>query len=71
VSDLALALLVGIVAFLAIASGVLVWDGLAAASAGRVAAPSERRLARLRLAVGVAGFGVALWLALGLLTHAH
>lgn len=68
-TGLALALFVGIVAFLGIASGLLAWDGFAAA--GRVAAPAQRRRARLRLGVGIAGLAVALWLALGLLGHAH
>lgn len=61
----------GILGFLLIASGVLVWDGLAAGfGAGRATSSAELRRARTRFAVGVIAFAVTLWLALGMLSRA-
>ncbi|HSN91364.1 MAG TPA: hypothetical protein VLS93_09055 [Anaeromyxobacteraceae bacterium] len=63
---LAAALLV----FVAVASGVLVWEGLATGLGQRAPEGAPRWRVRLRFAVGVLGFGLALWLGLGLLSHA-
>lgn len=62
----------GILAFLGIASAMLLWDGLAA-EMGRSRAISGRQLWRTRaeLVIGAAGFAAALWVALGIFTHAH
>jgi hypothetical protein len=59
----------GIVAFVGLVSGVLVWSGLAA-SPDELADACSLRRARARLVVGVIGFGLALWAALGMLTRA-
>ncbi|BDG02285.1 hypothetical protein [Anaeromyxobacter oryzae] len=60
-----------IAVFVVIASAVLLWDGLAGSMAAhRPAAGRELRAVRLRLVVGVIGIAVALWMALGMLTHA-
>lgn len=71
-STMSQVLAVAILVFVAIGSGVLVWDGLAA-GVGRHAAgsTSEIRRARARLAAGVLGLALVLWVALGLLTHAR
>ena len=58
----------GIVAFIGVASAVLLWDGLAA-EVGKGAGPSWRT--RARLVVGGVGFAIALWVALGILTRAR
>lgn len=65
-------LALGIVAFVAIASAMLMWNGLAAEFAKGRAGARARLLhgARARLLIGVLGFALALWLALGLLTRA-
>lgn len=63
-------LVAGILGFLLVASGVLVWDGLAAGVAAAHPTSSERRRARLRLAVGLIAFALTLWVALGMLSHA-
>lgn len=65
-------LALAILAFVALVSGVLLWDGLAVELHGHGAAVGRQtRLARLRIAVGAIGFAIAAWVALGLLTHAH
>ncbi len=71
-STMSQVLAVAILVFVAIGSGVLVWDALAA-GVGRHAAgsDSEIRRARVRLAAGVLGLALVLWVALGLLTHAR
>jgi len=56
---------------MAIASAFLIWDGLAHEFARRDAERVRGWRSRTRLAVGVLGFSVATWLALGLLTRAH
>lgn len=66
-SPVGVVLALGILAFVALASAVLLWDGLAEV-AGH--AP-VREHPRARLVVGAIGFAVVLWLAFGLLTHAH
>ncbi|HVI73707.1 MAG TPA: hypothetical protein VM683_01870 [Anaeromyxobacteraceae bacterium] len=66
-----LVLAFGILAFMAIASAFLIWDGLAHEFARRDAERVRGWRSRTRLAVGVLGFSVATWLALGLLTRAH
>jgi hypothetical protein len=69
---MALELLVALLAFMALASGVLMWDGLAAAVGhARELDAGELRRARLRLAAGAAGVAVVLWLAFGLVTRAR
>ncbi len=61
-----------IAAFVVIASGFLLWEGLAGSMARRQpAAGRELRDVRLRLVVGMIGIAVALWIALGMLTHAR
>ena len=64
-------LALAIVAFVAVASGLLIWDGLAAEFASERAKPREVWKTRARLAVGIVGFGVAVWVGLGMLTHAR
>jgi len=65
-------LAVGILVFVAIGSGVLAWDGFAAGvGRERAEAAREVRRARVRLATGVVGLAVVLWIALGMLTHAR
>ncbi len=66
-SVLGLALL----AFVGIASAVLLWDGLAAGLAGGHALRRDAWRARAEVVVGVIGFAAALWVALGLISHAH
>lgn len=64
-------LLISILVFLAVASSVLVWEGLAMGM-GRASAPAGRDLwrVRLRFAVGVIVFALVLWIAFGLVTRA-
>lgn len=57
-----------ILAFVGIASSVLLWDGLA--SGDRGGAARLRARSRAEVVVGAVGFAVALWIALGLLMHA-
>ncbi len=64
-------LAVAIVAFVAVASGLLMWDGLAAEFTRERAEPREVWKTRARLAVGVVGFALAVWVGLGMLTHAR
>jgi hypothetical protein len=60
-----------ILVFVAIASGVLLWDGLAVAGAhGHPGAGREVRRAHARVVVGVIGLALVLWIALGILTRA-
>jgi hypothetical protein len=60
-----------ILAFVGIASGVLLWEGLAVATAHGHAGPDrEVRRARARMAVGVLGLAIVLWIGLGIITHA-
>lgn len=64
-------LLAGILAFLLVGSGVLLWEGIAVGVvAPRGATPSELRRARVMLAVGGIAFSVTLWIALGMLSRA-
>ncbi|MGB8932121.1 MAG: hypothetical protein WCC48_12835 [Anaeromyxobacteraceae bacterium] len=57
--------------FLLVGSGVLMWDGLATGFGhGRAAALHGTDHARARLAVGIVGFAIVAWIALGVLTHA-
>lgn len=65
-------LAIAILLFVGVASGVLLWDGLAVgAGHGHPGAGRELRRARLQLVVGLAGFAIVLWIAFGLLTHAR
>jgi len=71
-SGLSQILLFGLLLFLLVGSGVLVWDGLATGYGhGRAAAMGRAEHARARLAAGIVGFAIAAWIALGMLTHAH
>ncbi len=63
-------LALALVLFIGIASAVLLWDGIAGLAPGGGATAHAWR-ARARLAVGVLGFAMALWIVLGMLTHAH
>jgi hypothetical protein len=60
-----------LVAFIGIASAILLWDGLAGISAGDSAAAHPAWRARARVAAGVLGFAIALWMTLGMFTHAR
>ncbi len=64
-------LALALVAFIGIASAILLWDGLAGISPGGAAAAHAPWRARARITVGVLGFAIALWIVLGMLTHAH
>lgn len=64
-------LLAGILGFLLIGSGVLLWEGIAVGVvAPRHATPAELRRARVMLAVGAIAFSVTLWITLGMLSRA-
>jgi hypothetical protein len=64
-------LVAAVLAFVGIASGVLLWEGLAVgATHGPAVAGRERWRARARIAVGVTGLAIVLWIAFGLLTRA-
>ncbi len=64
-------LVAAILAFVGIVSGLLLWEGLAVATAhGRAGPDQEVHRARARVAVGVLGLAIVLWIALGILTHA-
>ena len=64
-------LVVAMLLFLAFASSVLVWEGLATGIAHAGALPrDQRRRVRFRFTVGIVVFGLVLWIALGILTHA-
>jgi hypothetical protein len=71
VSGLSLILAVGLLAFVFVASGVLLWEGLAEAGHGHAAVHRGLRHARARLVVGAIGFALALWIAIGLLSRAR
>ena len=65
-------LVAAILVFLAVASSVLVWDGLATGLAhGHELAHGELWRARLRFTTGVFVLAMVLWTGLGLLTHAR
>lgn len=64
-------LVAAILVFVAIASGVLLWEALAVGVAPRHQETGRGlRRARARLAVGVIGLAIVLWIALGMLTRA-
>ncbi|HTN53060.1 MAG TPA: hypothetical protein VML50_11700 [Anaeromyxobacter sp.] len=59
-----------LVAFVAIASSVLLCEGLARGwSADGHVSPREIRGARARALAGALGFALAAWIALGMVTH--
>ena len=61
-----------VLAFMALASGLLLWDGLATEfRRDRENAGRALRNARLRVAVGVLGLAIACWIGLGMITHAR
>ena len=69
-STLSRILALAMAAFLLIASGVLLWEGLASTMMREHPKVSrEVRDARLRLAIGLVGFAIALWIRLGMLTR--
>ncbi len=63
-------LAIGLLAFVGVASAVLLWDGLSEVSPGEAAVHAHAH-ARARVLAGAVGFALALWLAIGLVTHAH
>lgn len=64
-------LIIAILGFLAVASSVLMWEGLSTGvGRGTTLAPRDLRRVRLRFAIGVIVFGLVLWIAFGLMTHA-
>jgi hypothetical protein len=64
-------LVIATLLFLAFASSVLVWEGLATGVLhGRALARSDLRRVRFRFTVGVIGFAIVFWIALGILTRA-
>ena len=67
-SGLSVILAIGLLAFVGLASAVLLWDGLSEVRDGHAAVHEH---ARARLVVGAIGFALALWLAIGFLSHAH
>lgn len=67
-SSLSVILAVGLLAFVGLASAVLLWEGLSEARHGHAALHAHPRA---RLVVGAIGFAVALWLAIGLLSSAR
>ncbi len=67
-SGLGIILAIGLLAFVGVASAVLLWDGLSELGHGHLAVHEH---ARARLLVGAIGFALALWLAIGLLSHAR
>jgi len=71
VSGLSVILAVGVLAFVGVASAVLLWEGLAEAGHGHANVRGDRSRARARLVVGAIGFALALWVAIGLLSHAR
>ena len=62
-SALAQLLLLGILVFLVLGSGVLFWDGLALGFGHGHATGRALRLARARMVVGLLGVAFAVWLA--------
>ncbi len=65
-------LVAGILVFVGIASGVLLWEGLAVGVAHRhTETGRELRRARARLAIGAIGLAIVLWIAFGILTRAR
>jgi hypothetical protein len=69
-SELSRFIVLLLLTFLLVGSGVLLWDGLSTAvHHGRAMALHDH--ARGRLAVGIVGFAIAAWIVLGVLTHAR
>lgn len=64
-------LVVAILGFLGVVSGVLLWEGLAVgATHGPAVAGRARWRTRARIAVGVTGLAIVIWITFGLLTRA-
>lgn len=63
-------LVIALLAFVGIASGALLWEGLALAAQRHGGTGREGRHPRAMLAVGVIGVAIVLWIAFGILTHA-
>ncbi len=65
-------LITAILVVLALASSVLLWEGLATGlHPGSTLARRDLWRVRFRFTAGALVFAVVLWIALGLLTHAH
>jgi len=64
-------LVAAVLVFVGVASGALLWEALAVGVAsGHSQMRRELRRTRARLAVGVIGLAIVLWIALGMLTRA-
>lgn len=64
-------LVAALLVFVGIASGVLLWEGLAAGLADGHRGPGrELRRARVRLTMGAVGLAIVIWIAFGILTRA-
>lgn len=62
-------LVAGLLAFVGVASSVLLWESLAFGLA-HGGPHRELRRARVRFAVGVVGLAIVIWITSGILTHA-
>lgn len=64
-------LVTALLAFVGVASGALLWEGIAAGAAhGMPGARGVLHAGRARLVVGAIGLAAVLWIASGILTHA-
>ncbi len=64
-------LVAGLLTFVGIASGVLLWEGLELRPVhGPRGSGHELRHARARLAAGAVGLAIVIWIASGILTRA-
>lgn len=64
-------LVAGLLTFVGIASGVLLWEGLELRPVhGPGGSGRELRRARARLAAGAVGLAIVIWIASGILTRA-
>lgn len=67
-STMSVVFAMGLLAFVGLASAVLLWEGLSGVRNGHAAVHEH---ARGRILVGAIGFALVLWLAIGLLSRAH
>ncbi len=63
-------LAVGLLAFVGVASSVLLWDGLATGAAADAGGGRLRARSRAEVVAGAIGFALVVWIALGLVKHA-
>ena len=64
-------LILAILGFLAVASSVLMWEGLSTGvGRGTTLARRDLRRVRIRFTIGVIVFALVLWIAFGLVTRA-